>query len=166
MKSLVTPLRISCKDVSTRQVIYFIKKILYLVIYLKILPCYSQYSWKRFPSKLWKSYSWLHPKIHPETYWWVASKIIRCYRGPTLNAFGFYRFTSRCNSLALIYITKDFEWSPLSDFEKSANLFFIHAWHFEKLNASVILSDHPDGTWKRSKRLRYSVMQGRNLFLK
>lgn len=45
------------------------------------------------------------------------------------NAFGFYRFTSRCNSLALIYITKDFEWSPLSDFEKSVNFSFIHAWH-------------------------------------
>lgn len=54
---------------------------------------------------------------------------MRCYRGPTLNAFGFYRFTSRCNSLALIYITKDFEWSPLSDFEKSVNFSFIHAWH-------------------------------------
>lgn len=78
---------------------------------------------------MWKSYSWLHLKIHPETYWWVASKIIRCYRGPTLNAFGFYWFTSRCNSLALIYITKDFEWSPLSDFEKSVNFSFIHAWH-------------------------------------
>lgn len=76
---------------------------LYLILYLKILPCYRQYSWKRFASKLWKSYSWLHLKIHPETYWWVTSKIIRCYRGPTLNnAFGFYRFTSRCNSLALI----------------------------------------------------------------
>ena len=35
---------------------------------------------------------------------------------PTLNAFGFYRFTSRCNSLALIYITKDFEWSPIRQF--------------------------------------------------
>ena len=85
---------------------------LYLILYLKILPCYRQYSWKRFASKLWKSYSWLHLKIHPEMYWWVTSEIIRCYRGPTLNnAFGFYRFTSRCNSLALVYVTKDFEWS-------------------------------------------------------
>lgn len=85
---------------------------LYLILYLKTLPCYREYSWKRFASKLWKSYSWLHLKIPPETYWWVTSKIIRCYRGPTLNnAFGFYRFTSRCNSLALIYVTKDFEWS-------------------------------------------------------
>lgn len=78
---------------------------LYLILYLKILQCYRQYSWKRFASKLWKSYSWLRLKTHP-----LTSKIIRCYRGPTLNnAFGFYRFTSRCNSLALVYVTKDFE---------------------------------------------------------
>lgn len=109
-QSRVTPLRISCKDskVSTRQIIYFIKKTAFLILYLKILPCYNQYSWKRFLLKLWRSwydYTWIF--IHRLIDEWQESKIIRCLikiqplmRLDFIDLF--YRFISS------LYVVKDF----------------------------------------------------------
>lgn len=77
------------------------------------------------PFKTLKIFSWLNLNIHPQTYWRVASKIRRCYRGPTLNAFGYYRYFQMKFSCFNLYY-KRFQWSPLSDFEKSVNFSFIN----------------------------------------